>query len=265
MQKWRSLGFHSSAVSFWFSRQTCINFFAKKRNEHTWFWKKETGGGADLPCCLWALLRRSVSPCSSVSVPSCSLPLRFNLLYSHCVTSSPPPLFLTFSLSRFSFLFSTVLSVFLCCLVLPSSLFFFFCLSLPVLCVSLFSFLFYQFSFSPPFLLPVFLPPFFSLFFFPSSQVQSSSAAFIGQRRLCAGNGWLCNGLQRDDSRDTCPIIEENWHCFCKKTYLGLYCWNGWKKTLNSVSRQRHRFCNFKWYLWSGPWMFLQFCNQAPG
>jgi len=71
---------------------------------------------------------------------------------------------------------------------------------------------------SPVFLLShsVFLPS--------SSSVQSSSAAFIGQRRLCAGNGWLCNGLQRDDSRDTCPIIEENWHCFCKKTYLGLYC-----------------------------------------
>ncbi|KAJ6858099.1 hypothetical protein NC652_040596 [Populus alba x Populus x berolinensis] len=30
---------------------------------------------------------------------------------------------------------------------------------------------------------------------------KSSSAAFIGQRRLCAGNGWLDNGLQGDDSR----------------------------------------------------------------
>ena len=60
--------------------------------------------------------------------------------------------------------------------------------------------------------------------FFSPSSAQSSSAAFIGQRRLCAGNGWLGNGLKRDDSRDTCPIIEENWHCCCKKTSLGLYC-----------------------------------------
>jgi len=97
--------------------------------------------------------------------------------------------------------------------------------------VTLCFFLFSLFSFSPslsrlsPFrsLSFLFSPPVFSFFFFLPS-VQSSSAAFIGQRRLCAGNGWLCNGLQRDDSRDTCPIIEENWHCFCKKTYLGLYC-----------------------------------------
>jgi hypothetical protein len=53
----------------------------KKENEHTWFCRKETGGGADLPCCLCALLHRSVSLCSSVSVSSCDLPLCFNLLY----------------------------------------------------------------------------------------------------------------------------------------------------------------------------------------
>lgn len=33
MQKWRSLGFHSSAVSFCFSRQTCINFFFLRGKE----------------------------------------------------------------------------------------------------------------------------------------------------------------------------------------------------------------------------------------
>jgi hypothetical protein len=68
------------------------------------------------------------------------------------------------------------------------------------------------------------------------------SSDFIMPEKALARNGWLGNGLQRDDSRDTCPIIEANWHCCCRKTSLGLYCWNGWKKTVNSVSRQRHRF-----------------------
>jgi hypothetical protein len=50
------------------------------------------------------------------------------------------------------------------------------------------------------------------------------SSDFIMPEKALARNGWLGNGLQRDDSRDTCPIIEANWHCCCRKTSLGLYC-----------------------------------------
>ncbi|KAJ6978698.1 hypothetical protein NC653_026987 [Populus alba x Populus x berolinensis] len=125
----------------------------------------------------------------------CFFPLRsaFSVLFS----SVFPLWFFCFSCSPLFFSFPV------CC---PSSS------GLPLLLFSLFSSLSPLFSFSAVSLL------------FPSPSVQSTSAAFIGQRRLCAGNGWLGNGLQRDDSRDTCPIIEENWHCCCKKTSLGLYC-----------------------------------------
>jgi hypothetical protein len=111
VQKWRSLSFSLVYCFPFVYLDKHASIFTKKGNEHTW--RKETDGGADLPCCLWALLRRSVSPCFSVSISSCNLPLRFNLLvlrrrrrwwcYVLCFTvSSASVRFAFFSPSSFS-------------------------------------------------------------------------------------------------------------------------------------------------------------------
>jgi hypothetical protein len=144
-------------------------FFAKKRNEHTWFGRKETGGDADLLCCLCSLLHRSVS-----------LPLLF------CCGLLVRPCFVFFKL--FSLVFPSVSCLF-------CSLSSYFPLSFPP-SSRLLSVFYRFFTFSPLFclfpylslcflslslhLLSVFSPSFLLIF-------QSSSPAFICQRRPCAG------------------------------------------------------------------------------
>ncbi|KAJ6866114.1 hypothetical protein NC652_037620 [Populus alba x Populus x berolinensis] len=107
-----------------------------------------------------------------------SFPLQF-------LSGFPVPLFFLSSLVTFPSLF--------CSFLLAVSSFFTTVLLSVFLLLSLFSPLVSPLSLSR---LSPFPPP-----------VQSSSAAFIGQRRLCAGNGWLDNGLQRDDSRETRPLM----------------------------------------------------------
>jgi len=67
---------------FWLSFIFCFflffldkhaSIFAKKGNEHTWFWRKKTGGGADLPCCVCEL-------CFAA---------RFLLLFCFCILVRP--------------------------------------------------------------------------------------------------------------------------------------------------------------------------------
>ena len=141
----------------------------EKGNAHTWLWRGEDSGGAVSSASLCRL---------SFSLPFAPVFFQFLMLFI--------PLFsLPYATLSLCFLFFLSrrchLSVFLCCLVLPSSLFFF-CLSLPVLYVSLFSFLFSQFSFSPPSL------PFF----------HRLSLAFISQRMACGATSNLvtaCRGI----------------------------------------------------------------------
>jgi len=106
------LAFFHLLFLFVFSRQTCINFCKERKwaylvlEKENWWW-----------CwppllCLWALLCRSVSPSLLFLYPHATFLCVSISCISHCVISSPPLLFLTFSLSRFSFLSYTIPSLF---------------------------------------------------------------------------------------------------------------------------------------------------------
>jgi len=97
---------------FFFSRQTCINFCEERKwaylvlekGNRWWCWPPLL--------CLWALLCRSVSPSLLFLYPRVAFLSVSISCISYCVISSPPLLFFTFSLSRFSFLSYTALSLF---------------------------------------------------------------------------------------------------------------------------------------------------------
>ena len=96
---------------FVFHGLTCIIFIAgtEKGSEHTWFWRDEGDGGADLLYCLCSLLRRSVSPllflCSSIPllVQPCFVFHFFSLVFRSELFPFSPLLFLTLSLLLFFF------------------------------------------------------------------------------------------------------------------------------------------------------------------
>ena len=170
--KRRSFGLLSSPVSFCFSRQTWNQLL--RRKDMNIPGSRETGGDADLLCCLCSLLHRSVSLpllfCSGLLVRPC---FNFFLTLFSCISlcaslpsDLPLSIFLFRPFSSFSLFYlpSKLLSTF------PSRFFSF--LFFPLSCFHSVSATFF-FSFRPlPFVSLFFLLSFSSLFFFflPFSQ-----------------------------------------------------------------------------------------------